>query len=77
MAYLLVTSGPSAGTSFDLKQCPLSVGRDVTRDVQLLDMQVSRKHFTVDRTKDGRPSRRRNRAEFPTHCLEVQVLFQP
>ena len=25
----------------------------MTRDVQLLDMQVSRKHFTVDRTKDG------------------------
>ena len=50
MAYLLITSGPSAGTSFDLKKCPLSIGREVTQDIQLLDPLVSRKHLTVQCT---------------------------
>lgn len=54
MAYLVVTSGQSAGTSYSLKKCPLSVGRDITRDIQLLDLQVSRKHLVIDRNVDGK-----------------------
>jgi len=54
MAYLIVTSGQSAGTSYSLKKVPLSIGRDVTRDIQLLDLQVSRKHLVVDRDADGK-----------------------
>ena len=54
MAYLIITSGQSSGTSFSLKKCPLSVGRDVTRDIQLLDLQVSRKHLVIDRRADGK-----------------------
>ena len=49
MPYLLVTSGPSAGNSFNLNICPVSVGREVTQDVQLMDLEVSRKHFVVQR----------------------------
>jgi len=54
MAYLIITSGQSSGTSFSLTKCPLSVGRDVTRDIQLLDLQVSRKHLVIDRRADGK-----------------------
>jgi two-component system, NtrC family, sensor kinase len=54
MAYLIITSGQSAGTSYTLAKCPLSVGRDITRDVQLLDEQVSRKHLVIDRTPEGK-----------------------
>ena len=53
MAYLLVTSGESAGDSFDLTQCPLSVGRDVTQNIRLRDKQVSGKHLLIDRLADG------------------------
>jgi pSer/pThr/pTyr-binding forkhead associated (FHA) protein len=53
MAYLLVTSGESAGDSFDLAQCPLSVGRDVTQNIRLRDKQVSAKHLLIDRLPDG------------------------
>ena len=53
MAYLLVTSGESAGDSFDLAQCPLSVGRDATQNIRLRDKQVSGKHLLIDRSPDG------------------------
>ena len=53
MAYLLVMSGKSAGTSFDLSKCPLSVGRDEKQDIRLLDKRVSTKHLVFDRSPDG------------------------
>ena len=53
MAYLLVTTGESAGDSFDLAQCPLSVGRDVTQNIRLRDKQVSGKHLLIDHLPDG------------------------
>jgi pSer/pThr/pTyr-binding forkhead associated (FHA) protein len=53
MAYLLVTTGKSAGNSFDLAQCPLSVGRDVTQNIRLRDKQVSGRHLLIDRLADG------------------------
>ena len=52
MAYLLITAGPNAGTSYHLKNCPLSGGREVTRDIQIVDPKVSRKHFRVTRQCD-------------------------
>jgi hypothetical protein len=52
MAYLLVTSGPSAGTSFDLTKCPVSIGQDATQDIRLRDRHVSRKHLDIDRNGD-------------------------
>ena len=56
MAYLLITSGPSAGNSFNLNKCPVTVGREVTQDVQLMDLEVSRKHFVVHRRDDKKYS---------------------
>ena len=53
MAYLLVTSGESAGDSFDVARCPLSVGRDNTQNIRLRDKQVSGKHLLIDRLTDG------------------------
>ena len=53
MAYLLVTTGQSAGTSFDVTKCPFRIGRDCTQDAQLPDESVSRKHLVIDRAADG------------------------
>jgi pSer/pThr/pTyr-binding forkhead associated (FHA) protein len=49
MAYLLVTSGQSAGTSFDLTKCPVSIGRDETQDIRLPERHVSPSHLLVER----------------------------
>ena len=53
MAYLLVTAGQSAGTSFELNKYPFRVGRDRTQDAQLPDESVSRKHLVIDCAGDG------------------------
>jgi len=53
MAYLLVTTGESAGDSFDLAQCPMSVGRDVTQNIRLRDKHVSGQHLLIDRSSEG------------------------
>ena len=52
MASLLITTGPQAGTYFQLAKRPLAAGRDSSRDIQLLDPKVSRKHFLI-RHVDG------------------------
>ena len=53
MPYLLVTTGPSAGSSYHLRDAPLVAGREANRDLQILDPKVSRKHFTVRKTAGG------------------------
>ena len=53
MANLTITSGPQAGTSFILANRPLSLGRDPTRDIQVVDPKVSRKHAMVRATGSG------------------------
>jgi len=47
MSNLTVMTGEQAGTSFELSNRPLSVGRDPSRDIQILDLKVSRKHAIV------------------------------
>lgn len=49
MATLTITAGPSAqiGTQFLLKQRPLAGGRHPQQEIQLLDPEVSRRHFLV------------------------------
>ena len=54
MAYLLVTSGQLAGTSFDLTKCPVSIGRDQAQDIRLPDRHVSPSHLLVERSPDER-----------------------
>ena len=49
MAWLIVTSGTSVGQSFNLDKCPLSIGREVTQDIQLVDPKVSKRHASVRR----------------------------
>ena len=51
MAWLIVTSGAakSVGQSFSLDKCPLSIGRDVTQDIQIVDPKVSKRHASVRR----------------------------
>jgi len=55
MAWLIVTSGAaqSVGQSFNLDKCPLSIGRDVTQDIQIVDAKVSKRHATVRRDGEG------------------------
>lgn len=47
MSNLTIMTGEQTGTSFALSNRPLSVGRDPSRDIQILDMKVSRKHAIV------------------------------
>jgi len=55
MAWLIVTSGVagSVGQSFSLDKCPLSIGRDVTQDIQIVDPKVSKRHASVRRDGDN------------------------
>jgi hypothetical protein len=52
MAYVVVTAGQSAGNSFGPQQVLAQRGPDVTQDVQLLDLQVSRRHFVLSRADE-------------------------
>ena len=55
MAWLIVTSGVagSVGQSFNLDKCPLSIGREVTQDIQIVDPKVSKRHASVRRDGDN------------------------
>ncbi len=47
MASLVVIEGPGAGAHFPLTEPMVSVGRDDTCTIQILDALVSRKHLQV------------------------------
>lgn len=53
MPSLTIMIGEQAGTTFDLANRPLSVGRDPSRDIQITDLKVSRKHAVVRLTESG------------------------
>ncbi|MFG0243956.1 MAG: FHA domain-containing protein [Phycisphaerales bacterium JB054] len=53
MAGLTIISGEQSGTHFELASRPLSVGRDPSRDIQIVDPKVSRKHAMI-RSDNGR-----------------------
>jgi len=53
MACLLITTGEQAGTYYQLTKRPLAAGRDPARDIQLIDPEVSRKHFQIRADGDG------------------------
>jgi len=53
MPSLKITKGTQAGTYFDLAARPLSVGRDPSRDIQITDPKVSRKHAIIRRSDAG------------------------
>ena len=47
MANLTIMTGEQAGTTFEIASRPLSIGRDSSRDIQIMDMKASRKHGVV------------------------------
>lgn len=53
MPALIVVSGQQAGKHFELANRPLAIGRDPSRDIQILDPKVSRKHAIIRRGEDG------------------------
>lgn len=53
MNSLIITTGSQAGTQFSLGGRPLSVGRDPSRDIQIMDPKVSRRHAMVRRVGGG------------------------
>ncbi len=52
MASLTILFGSDAGKQFILANRPLSIGRDPSRDIQLVDPKVSRKHAMIRREGD-------------------------
>lgn len=53
MPCLTIIAGEQSGKQFDLANRPLSIGRDPSRDIQLLDPRVSRKHALLHRAGEG------------------------
>ncbi len=47
MASILVVSGKSKGYYYDLPQKAVTIGRDESCDVQVLDEKVSRRHMEI------------------------------
>lgn len=47
MPILIITEGEQEGTTFELAKRPLSLGRDPSRDIQILDQRVSRKQAMI------------------------------
>ena len=53
MSSITITTGTQSGTHFELANRPLSVGRDPSRDIQIVDPKVSRKHAMIRREGDS------------------------
>ena len=47
MSSLTIMIGDQSGTTFELAGRPLSLGRDPSRDIQIVDPKVSRKHAVI------------------------------
>ena len=47
MAYLLITSGSQAGKSLQIRYSDIIAGREASREFQILDPKVSRRHFKI------------------------------
>ena len=50
---LRIVRGPQTGMDISLREGAMSVGRDPQCDIFLNDMTVSRKHATIEVSKDG------------------------
>jgi len=50
MASLVIATGEQAGTYYQISNRPLSAGRDPSRDIQIVDPKVSRRHFQIRRS---------------------------
>ena len=55
MASLTITKGPGGqvGKQFIVKQRPLAGGRHPSQEIQILDPEVSRRHFLIRMEGDG------------------------
>lgn len=52
MACLVITAGPQASRHFHLTQRTVVGGRDPSREIQLTDPKVSRRHFQIRWSND-------------------------
>jgi len=53
MACLIVTKGEQLGKYFQLGNRTLAGGRDPSREIQITDSKVSRRHFLIRKEGDG------------------------
>jgi HD-GYP domain-containing protein (c-di-GMP phosphodiesterase class II) len=49
MAYIRVKTGPHKGKTYEISDAPITIGRDETQTIQILDQGVSRAHAEVFR----------------------------
>jgi len=47
MSNITIMTGEQAGKTYEIANRPISIGRDPSRDIQILDMKVSRKHALI------------------------------
>jgi pSer/pThr/pTyr-binding forkhead associated (FHA) protein len=52
MACLIISAGKNAGACYKLDKLPMSAGREVARDIQIMDPKVSRRHFLLKKSDD-------------------------
>ena len=47
MAYIRIKTGPNKGKQFDIRDAPITVGREDSQTIQILDQGVSRTHAEI------------------------------
>jgi len=47
MAYIRIRTGPNKGKQFEIKDAPLTIGREDNQIIQILDQGVSRSHAEI------------------------------
>lgn len=52
-AHLIVLSGTNVGQVFELTKRRVTLGRDDSSDIQIMDAGISRQHAMIERDKDG------------------------
>lgn len=79
MAILTIMIGDQIGTTFDLASRPLSLGRAPSRDIQITDPKVSRKHAVI-RPVDGHhaitPTKATNDILINGQPIHSETVFQ-
>ena len=79
MPNLTIMTGEQAGTSFQLANRPLSVGRDPSRDIQILDLKVSRKHAIIRNASNSHaiaPTKAMNGLQINGEPIEAETVHQ-
>lgn len=78
MSNLTIMTGDQTGTTFELASRTLSVGRDPSRDIQIVDLKVSRKHAVIrllDNQHAITPTKAKNGLLVNGHEIDAETIL--